>query len=91
MRAVFLSDTSPPLYYLLLSAWTRVAGTSDAALRLFSTLCALLCLPLLWRVGHEVGDRTTALVACLLFAVAPPVLYFASEGRMYALTLSFTL
>lgn len=91
VRAVFMSDTSPPLYYLLLSAWTRLAGTSDAALRLFSTFCALLCLPLLFAVGREIGGRTTGLVACALFAVAPPVLYFASEGRMYALTWLWTL
>jgi len=36
IRAVLLSDTSPPLYYLLLNAWTRVLGPSDAALRALS-------------------------------------------------------
>jgi hypothetical protein len=91
VRAVFLSDTSPPLYYLLLSGWTRLAGTSDAALRLFSTLCALVCLPLLWGTGRAVGGRTTGLIACVLFTFSPPVLYYASEGRMYALTWVFTL
>ena len=39
IRAVLLSDTSPPLYYLLLNGWTRLFGTGDAALRLFSVLC----------------------------------------------------
>lgn len=91
VRAVFLSDTSPPLYYLLLSAWTRLAGTSDGALRLFSALCALACLPLLWLIGCRVGDRTTGLIACALFAFSPPVLYYASEGRMYSLTWLFAL
>src|SRR5262249_22886535 len=38
IRAVRLCDTSPPLYYLLLSFWTRALGTSDAALRVFSVL-----------------------------------------------------
>lgn len=91
VRAAFLSDTSPPLYYVLLSGWTRLAGTSDAALRLFSTLCALVCLPLLWLTGRRIADRTTALIACVLFACAPPALYFATEGRMYALTWVFAL
>ncbi|HEX2611897.1 MAG TPA: hypothetical protein VHK68_12870, partial [Gemmatimonadales bacterium] len=36
VRAVLLSDTSPPLYYLLLNLWTRGVGTSDRSLRLFS-------------------------------------------------------
>src|SRR5262245_48672358 len=35
LRAVQLSDTSPPLYYLVLYAWTRALGTSDTALYLF--------------------------------------------------------
>ena len=47
-RAVFLSDTSPPLYYLLLHGWTRALGTGDAALRLFSLLWAVLAAPFLW-------------------------------------------
>jgi Dolichyl-phosphate-mannose-protein mannosyltransferase len=91
VRAVFLSDTSPPLYYLLLSAWTRLTGTSDAALRLFSALSALVCLPLVWLIGCRIGDRATGLIACTLFAFSPPALYYASEGRMYALTWVFTL
>ena len=91
VRAVFLSDTSPPLYYLLLSAWTRLAGTSDAALRLFSALAALACLPLLWLTGRRIGDETTGPIACALFACSPPALYYASEGRMYALTWVLTL
>ena len=49
VRAVLLSDTNPPLYYLLLYGWTLVSGTSDVALRLFSTAWSLACLPLLSR------------------------------------------
>ena len=55
VRAVALSDTSPPLYYLLLDHWQRVAGSTDAALRFFSVACALAALPLLWRVAAEIG------------------------------------
>ncbi len=91
IRAVRLSDTSPPLYYVLLDFWMRVAGTSDAALRLFSTACALLALPLLWSVGRDLGGTRVAAIACLLFALAPPALYYSTEGRMYALTWVFGL
>lgn len=86
LRAVALSDTSPPLYYLVLGWWMRVAGTSDAALRLFSAACGILAVPLLWSVGRAVGGVRVAWIACLLFAVAPPALYYSGEGRMYALT-----
>jgi len=85
IRAVFLSDTSPPLYYLLLNPWTRIAGTSDAALRFFSAFWALASFPLLWAVGRKVGGRKTARTACLLFTLAPAALYYSAEGRMYSL------
>lgn len=85
IRAVLLSDTSPPLYYLLLSAWTRVFGTSDAALRLFSVFCTLACLPLLWALARETGGEEVALPATVLFALAPASLYHSTEGRMYPL------
>jgi len=85
IRAILLSDTSPPLYYLLLNMWTRAAGTSDAALRLFSSLWALACFPLLWHLGREIGGRRTAWTACIMFTCAPPALYYAGEGRMYSL------
>ena len=85
VRAVFLSDTSPPLYYLLLNLWTRTFGTRDAALRLFSIWWAVLCLPLLWLAGRKLGGSTTAWSACLLFSFAPVAVFYSAEGRMYSL------
>ena len=36
VRAVLISDTNPPLYYLLLYGWTiSSSGMTDLALRLF--------------------------------------------------------
>jgi len=85
LRAVLLSDTSPPLYYLLLNLWTRAFGTSDAALRLFSVWWAMLSLPLLWALGRELGRPRAAWTACLLFSFSPVAIYYSVEGRMYSL------
>ena len=85
VRAVFLSDTSPPLYYLLLYAWTLALGTSDMALRSLSLLFAALCFPLLWSLGRQLGGRRTGSAAVVLFAFAPLSVYYATEGRMYSL------
>jgi len=90
VRAVFLSDTNPPLYYLLLHAWTRVLGTSDLALRSMSMLWAAACLPLLWRLGKELGGPRTAAGAVVLFSFAPVSVYYSTEGRMYSLVWFFT-
>jgi hypothetical protein len=85
LRAVRLSDTSPPLYYLLLYAWTLALGTGDGALRGFSLLWAALSMPLAWSLGIAIGGRRAALPSVALFALVPLGVYYTSEGRMYSL------
>lgn len=85
VRAVLLSDTSPPLYYLLLYSWTLICGTSDEALRLFSTLWSLACFPLLAIVARRALGKDGVFPACVLFAFSPLGLYFSAEVRMYSL------
>ena len=85
VRAVLLSDTNPPLYYLLLSAWTRLTGTGDQALRFFSLLWAVLTLPLLWRLGRDLGDRAVGWTAVVLYAWSPVSVFYSIEGRMYSM------
>jgi 4-amino-4-deoxy-L-arabinose transferase-like glycosyltransferase len=85
VRAVFLSDTSPPLYYLFLYCWTLVFGTSDVALRSLSMVCSLACLPLLAAIAERTGERKAVLPACVLFAISPLAIYYSTEARMYSL------
>jgi hypothetical protein len=85
VRAVFLSDTSPPLYYLLLYGWTLIFGTSDIALRLFSTACSLACLPFFVSIARRTGGLAAVLPACVLFAFSPLAIYYSTEGRMYSI------
>jgi hypothetical protein len=91
LRAVRLSDTSPPLYYLLLDGWTRWVGVSDAALRLFSVGWALASMPVLWLIARRVGGDAAALPAVVLFSVCPIGLYYSAEGRMYSLLVFLVL
>lgn len=91
LRAVLLSDTSPPLYHLLLYGWTLVLGTSDVALRLFSVVWALACFPMLWSLARLVGGKSAQVPVCLLFAFAPLSVFYATEGRMYSLVWFWTI
>lgn len=91
LRAVSLSDTSPPLYYVCLYGWTRVWGANAPALRSFSIVCSLLCLPLILAVSNAVGPATLGPIAGALFVFSPPVVYYFAEGRMYALLWLLTL
>lgn len=85
LRATFLSDTSPPLYYILLWGWTRAFGTSDIVLRLLSVVCSLLCLPFIWLIGNRIGGPRAGLFAVVLAAVSPLFVYYSTEGRMYSM------
>jgi uncharacterized membrane protein len=85
IRAVLLSDTSPPLYYLLLNWWTRVSGTSDHAVRLFSVLWALIAFPLVWAMGHRLGGWRAGVSTAVLYSLAPVSLYYSVEARMYSM------
>ena len=84
-HAQSLSDTHPPLYYLLLYGWTRVLGTSDAVLRGFSIVCSLACFPFLAGIARQIAGRKAILPSCLLFAFSPLGICFSTEGRMYSL------
>ncbi|MEQ1891197.1 MAG: glycosyltransferase family 39 protein [Planctomycetota bacterium] len=85
LRAVRLSDTSPPLYYLVLWAWTRVLGTSDLALRGLSLALGLGAFPFLLALARRMGGRRAVLPAGLFLALSPPAVYYGTEGRMYSL------
>jgi len=85
LRAILLSDTSPPLYYVCLYYWTRCFGTSDLALRLFSTSCSLACFPLVAGISNQLAGRRASVAALALFAFSPIGMFYSTEGRMYAL------
>lgn len=78
-------DGSPPAYYLLLHAWTQVAGTSEAALRAPSLLFALLAVPAALWAGRSLFGPAAGWVCAALAAVLPFLTTYAQEARMYAL------
>src|SRR5206468_1594892 len=86
-RAVLLSEAHPPLYFLLLYAWTMALGTSDIVLRLFSIVCSLACMPFVVSIARRLGGSRAVFPSCALFAFSPWTIYFATEARMYSLLL----
>jgi mannosyltransferase len=85
-------DVHPPLYYVLLTGWLKLAGTSIGAARLFSVLCSLGVLVAAHVTGTRLAGRRVGLITAALLAVSPFQVEFAQEARMYAqLTLLATL
>ena len=78
-------ETNPPTYYLLLRGWISLFGDSEAALRLLSAAISILCAPVIYLLGRDLGGKSWGLTGALLFALCPASWYFAQETRVYAL------
>lgn len=80
------SEHLQPLYYFVMFAWSRIAGTSDVALRLPSALFSIgsgLCLFAILRRLTKTGNLY-ALVGIGLFSVSGYSVFYAQEARPYA-------
>jgi uncharacterized membrane protein len=78
-------ETNPPTYYLLLRGWMSLFGGSEAALRSLSAVISVLCVPVTYLLGRELGGRSRGLAGALLFTLCPASLYFSQEARVYSL------
>ena len=79
------TDRHPPLHYLILWLVVRVFGDGELAVRAPSILASAALVPALFITGRELFDRRTGLVAAALATVAPLVIWYGQEARMYAL------
>ena len=77
-------EANPPLFYLLEWAWTRVAGTSEVALRLPSALFGIALVPVAYAIGRRLGGPRPAIALAALVAVHPLLVYYSQEARGYA-------
>jgi mannosyltransferase len=82
-----------PLYYLLLRPWLDLVGDGEFALRFFSAFCGVLAIPLIYRLGRRLfpSSPAAALLAALLAATSPYLVWYSQEGKMYALTVTLVL
>lgn len=82
---MLLEGNHAPLYELVvLRPWFN-AGHSEFWHRVPSALCALLTIAVGQRLALPMFGRRTANVALVLLAFNPVLVYYAREGRMYAL------
>ena len=81
-------EVHPPLYNIVLKAWTAVSGRTEAGLRSLSVAASLATILLLALSGKALragplGDRVS-LLAALLLAVNAGNINFAQQARPYA-------
>lgn len=81
--AAAAGDIHPPLYYLALAGWTRLAGDGVLAMRLLSALAGTLLVAGLITLGRRLWGRPQGLAAGLLAACSPFLVWYSQELRMY--------
>jgi hypothetical protein len=84
------ADIHPPLSYWLLKVWSVPFGTSAWALRAFSALCGVALVAVTGAIARQVtpagaARRWLPLLAGLLAALNPFLIYYSQEARMYML------
>jgi mannosyltransferase len=90
-QGMTLQEPNPPLYHLSLSVWMRVFGSGEAAVRLLSAFLGTLYLPAIYLLGKRLLSRRAALLATLLAAMAPFLVWYSQEARMYALVATLSV
>jgi len=80
------ADIQPPLYYLLEWLAVRLFGQTEFALRFPSVVFGVLSVPMMWQMARALFPRrNSAWLAAGFIAIAPLMVYYSQEARMYAL------
>lgn len=84
-----LGDFHPPLYHVLLKSWILFFGSSEISVRMPSVLLGLGVIYMAYKIGQKLYDTKTGLIASILTATGPLLIYYSQEARMYMLAAFF--
>jgi mannosyltransferase len=85
LHQVHVNETTPPLYFIVAWIWAKVFGTGEAGLRSLSAICGIVTIPVAYLCARELVSRAAGLVAALLVALSPFMVWYSQEARAYAL------
>ncbi len=91
IRDLRTTDVHPPLYFSILWVTIRAFGTSQLAVRVPSIVAGVLTIPALYALGKEAYGRRTGTVAAVVAVVAPILVWYSQEARMYSMLALFGL
>ncbi len=79
------ADIHPPAYYLTLSMWARAFGLSALGARSLSAVFGVVLVWIVYLLGTRLRNTFTGLIAGILVAANPFLIYYSQEARMYEL------
>jgi uncharacterized membrane protein len=78
------SESTPPLYYCVAWVWARLWGDGEAGLRSLSAVAGVLVVPVAYGAGARLMSRRAGLVAAVLTACSPLLIWYSQEARSYS-------
>jgi len=89
MLSHLYSEETPPLYFVLAWAWTKVFGAGVLGFRSFSAFLGTITIPIMYATGRRISSHV-GLWAAALTTVSPAMYYYSQEARCYALLILFS-
>lgn len=85
LQAIPETESTPPLYYVLAWAWTKLFGLDEVGLRSLSALIGSAMIPLAYVTARRLASPRAGVIAAGLTAVSPWLIWYSQESRAYAL------
>jgi 4-amino-4-deoxy-L-arabinose transferase-like glycosyltransferase len=89
LHEVKVSESNPPLYYVLAWGWAKVFGRDEFQLRSLSALFGTAVVPVAYLIGRQLASRRAGLILAAIVAVNPMLIWYSQEARSYALLIFF--
>jgi 4-amino-4-deoxy-L-arabinose transferase-like glycosyltransferase len=89
LHEVRVSESNPPLYYVLAWGWSQIFGLGEVGLRSLSALFGVAVVPVAYLIGRQLVGRRSGLVLAAFAAFNPMLVWYSQEARSYALLVFF--
>ena len=83
-QMLLTGDRNPPLYFVSVALWGSVTGWSEFSLRFVSVAWSMVGLAFLFNLAKRLYNTLAGLWTLAFAAVAPALVVYAQEARMYA-------
>lgn len=89
LHEVRVSESNPPLYYVLAWGWAKAFGRGEFELRALSAIFGTALIPVAYLIGRQLASRRAGLVLAAFAAVNPMLIWYSQEARSYVLLVFF--
>jgi 4-amino-4-deoxy-L-arabinose transferase-like glycosyltransferase len=89
LHSVRVSESNPPLYYVLAWAWAKLFGSGEVGVRSLTAVFGAATVPVAYLIAAQLSSRRAGLILAALVAVNPMLIWYSQEARSYALLAFF--